>query len=232
MVCNAAVNRPAPLLVLLAACGGSSPPPPDHAHAHGHEHGPLVHRFERAEDWATEFDDPARDAWQRPADVVAVMEISPGMTVADVGAGTGYFEPHLSLAVGDKGKVLALDLEPDMVRYIRERAARERLANVSAAVVAEDDPKLAPSSVDRILVVNTWHHIAARGVYAKHLRDALRPGGKLVVVDFTLEAKHGPPAKHRLAPEEVVKELAAAGLEASVVPTKLPEQYVVVGLRR
>jgi ubiquinone/menaquinone biosynthesis C-methylase UbiE len=185
-----------------------------------------------AEDWAKEFDDPSRDAWQRPAAVVATMEIGSGMTVADVGAGTGYFLPYLSRAVGPKGKVLALDIEPDMVRYMRERAAREGLANVEARVVAADDPALSLGSVDRVLVVDTWHHVAGREAYAAKLRAGLAPRGAVFVVDFRLEAAHGPPPQHRLASDQVMRELAAGGLEAGAVDLGLPEQYVVVGRAR
>lgn len=190
-----------------------------------------MHRFEHAEQWAKTFDDPARDAWQRPAEVIARLELRPGMVAVDVGAGTGYFVPYLARAVGPQGRVLALDVEPDMVRYLRERAAKEALANVEARVVEVDDPGLASESVDRILIVDTWHHIPHRVAYAKKLGRALSPGGTIAIVDFTMEAKNGPPPHHRLPPEEVVKELAQAGLTATIVAEDLPEQYIVVGRR-
>lgn len=244
-----------PFALLISACGATpnppaspaspsttsatAPPDPSHhrgvghaGHVHEGAHEPLVHRFEHAEQWAKTFDDPARDAWQEPAEVVARLELRAGMTVADVGAGTGYFVPYLSRAVGPQGRVLALDVEPDMVRYLRERAAREALLNVQARVVAVDDPGLASGSVDRILVVDTWHHIPDRVAYAKKLGDALSPGGALAIVDFAMDAKHGPPPQHRLPPEEVVKELTRAGLTATIATEDLPEQYIVVGRRR
>jgi ubiquinone/menaquinone biosynthesis C-methylase UbiE len=207
---------------------GPSGPPGDHDQHH-HHGGPLVHRFENAERWAKEFDDPARDAWQRPADAVAALQISPGMTVADVGAGTGYFLPHLSRAVGPQGKVLALDIEPDMVRYMKERAGREGLANVDARLVPLDDAQLPARKVDRVLVVDTWHHIDARVAYAARLRAGLAPGGAVFVVDFKLDASHGPPREHRLSPEQVVAELGQGGLRAEILPARLPEQYIVAG---
>ena len=222
--------------VLVMGCSSSSsspppasPPPPPHAHAH--EHGPLVHRFEHANEWAPKFDDPTRDEWQKPKDVVNAMELTPGMTVADLGAGTGYFEAHLSRAVGANGVVLALDVEPDMVRYMTERAAREGLTNVKPSLVAMDDPKLPPSGVDRVLIVDVWHHIPERVAYAKKVAAGLKPGGRVFIVDFKLDAKHGPPPHHRLAADAVMGELVAAGLEAHTVVTTLPEQYVVMGER-
>jgi ubiquinone/menaquinone biosynthesis C-methylase UbiE len=212
----------------------ASPAPEAAAPEHHHHHhgGPLVHRFQSAEQWAKEFDDPARDAWQHPADVVAALKIAPGMTVADLGAGTGYFLPHLSRAVGDKGKVLGLDIEPDMVRYMKERAGREGLANVEARAVALDDPGLAAGSVDRVLIVDTWHHIDGRAAYAAKLRAALAPGGAVFVVDFKKDAHRGPPPEHRLAPEQVMDELRQGGLAPEVIDASLPEQYIVAGRRR
>jgi predicted methyltransferase len=196
------------------------------AHA---EHPAYHHAFENAEQWSKEFDDPSRDAWQQPERVVAAMQLQPGMTVADVGAGTGYFEPHLARAVGDAGRVLALDVQPDMVRHLTERAAREKMANVVARQVAPDDPGLEPQSVDRVLIVDTWHHIDGRAAYAARLRAALRPAGLVVVVDFRLDAHRGPPPEHRIPPEELARELEAGGLKAHVADTSLPEQYVVIG---
>jgi SAM-dependent methyltransferase len=127
--------------------------------------------------------------------------------------------------------VLALDIEPDMARYIRERAAREGLANVEAKVVPADDPSLPAGAADRVLIVDTWHHIDGRAAYVAKLRKALAPGGAVYVVDFTMEAKHGPPPHHRLRPEQVVDELKLGGLAAGVIEETLPEQYVVVGRR-
>jgi predicted methyltransferase len=231
------------LLPLLAACGSGAevaPPPAapaehaqDHSHHdhEGHAHGPLVHRFENAERWAKEFDDPARDTWQRPADVIAAMGISAGQTVADLGAGTGYFLPHLARAVGPRGKVIGLDIELDMVRYMRERVAREGLVGVDAKVVALDDPGLPAGAIDRVLIVDTWHHIDGRAAYAAKLRGALAPGGAVFVVDFTMESQHGPPAHHRLRPEQVMDDLTAGGLQASLIEEPLPEQFIVVGRR-
>jgi cyclopropane fatty-acyl-phospholipid synthase-like methyltransferase len=220
----------------VVGCGGTSasqpPPEPapatDHDHGHHAHHGPIGHRFENAEEWVAVFEGPERDRWQKPADVVALLELSPAMTVADIGAGTGYFLPYLSRAV-PQGKVLGLDIEPDMVRYIQERARKESLANVEGRVVAVDDPTLAARTVDRILIVNTWHHIPDRTDYARKLRAGLKEGGAVFIVDFTLESKHGPPREHRLEPARVIAELEEAGFEARAIDETLSEQYVVVG---
>jgi SAM-dependent methyltransferase len=219
------------VLVLLAtACGGgtaATAQQPSHDHRHG-----MVHEFHDAAAWAKVFDDPARDAWQRPADVMHLLDLHPGMTVADLGAGTGYFEPHLAHLVGPTGHVLALDVEPEMVQYLRDRAARDGLANVEARVVAPDDPALPPRGVDRVLIVDTWHHLRDREAYARKLAAGLTAGGTVTVVDFTRESAMGPPVSARLAPDQVVAELSAGGLHAAVVAETLPEQYVVVARRR
>jgi predicted methyltransferase len=230
---KASVATPRALLLLLAvaaACGRSheaAHAPPAASPPASEANAPLVHRFENAEQWAKRFDDPARAAWQRPADVVAAMEIRKGMTVADIGAGTGYFEPWLSRAVGPNGVVLALDIEPTMVHYVTERAAREHLDNVKASQVAVGDPELPEGRVDRILIVDTWHHIPSREAYAAKLRQALAPTGSITIVDFTPESTRGPPPQDRVAPDQVLRELRGAGLSASLTPVGLPDQYVV-----
>jgi cyclopropane fatty-acyl-phospholipid synthase-like methyltransferase len=218
--------RAAPAPPAASASPSAAAEPQHHDHRSG-----MPHRFEHADEWAKDFDDPARDAWQRPDDVVAALGLRPGMTVADVGAGTGYFTVRLARAIPD-GQVIATDIEPDMVRYLGERAQRERLANIRTVLAGAADPNLAAASVDRILVVDVWHHLGDRRRYAAGLAGALRPGGEIAVVDFTAAATHGPPPEHRLTPAAIMADLEAAGLTASVSPVQLPEQYIVVGVRR
>lgn len=227
-------------LVVLLGCGSKSPEPApgptapaaghEHHHDHDHRHG-MPHRFENAEEWAKSFDNPERDAWQHPDTVIATLALTPAMTVADVGAGTGYFTVRLARAV-PQGQVIATDIEPDMVRYLTERAKKEQLSNVKAVLAGAADPKLEPASADRILVVDVWHHIEDRARYAAGLAAALRPGGQVAIVDFTQEATHGPPKAMRLLPEAIMADLRGAGLEARLAPTKLPDQYIVVGAKR
>ncbi len=249
--------RPILLATLLAsplACGGSpktgsdvSEPQQhsDHAKTHGsheqHHEGlgthagdnePVGRRFQDAEEWAKRFDDPERDAWQMPTEVVSLMKIEQGMSVADIGAGTGYFLPYLSVAVGENGSVLGLDIEDDMVRYMDLRAENEKLLNVNAKVVTVADPGLAPASTDRILIVDTWHHIPNRIEYTKKMAAGLRAGGSIFIVDFTLETERGPHKNHRLSPESIVDELKQAGLAAEIISEPLPDQFVVQGTLR
>lgn len=198
----------------------------EHQHPHAH------HRFDDAEHYARSFDNPKRDRWQKPAEVVKILALAPGLTVVDLGAGTGYFLRHLAPAVQPGGRVVGLDVEPNMVAYMEKRIARERIMGAEARVVAAADPGLAASSVDRVLVVNTWHHLEGRVEYARKLHQALRPGGFVLVVDYTMETGRGPPPAARLAPDLVAGELERAGFDAEVVTESLPDQYVVRGRKR
>lgn len=192
-------------------------------------HGPRGHRFTKPEQYAKRWNDPARDKWQRPEDVMALLEIEEGMTVADLGTGTGYFVPHLAAAVGPTGKVLALDVEESMIEYVQNQVLEQDMEQVEARVVPYDDPGLSDGSVDRVLTVNTWHHINDRETYARKLATGLAPGGAVAVVDYTRDSDHGPPRDHKLAPQQVVRELEAGGFDARVVDEDLPRQYVVIG---
>jgi arsenite methyltransferase len=199
-----------------------------HKHHGANKHGEVGahHTFADAQAWTNVFDDPARDEWQRPDEVLRALELIPTMTVADIGAGTGYFAVRLARAV-PAGEVIATDLEPDMVRYLNERAQREQLPNLRAIHSTHATSGLAAASVDRILMVNVWHHIADRVDYARDLAAALRLGGKLFIVEFSLTAHRGPPASMRVTPEQVIAELQNAGLVAVLLPTALPDQYIV-----
>lgn len=219
---------------MAQACGGAEAErvhgSDEHGHGMHHPEGHHEHDFSDPEAFVPMFEGPERDAWQRPGDVVALLELAPRTTVVDLGAGTGYFLPHLARA-NEGVRVIALDVEAAMVEHMRRRIAREGLSNVEARVCATDDPGLEEASVDRILIVNTWHHISDREAYAAKLQRALRPGGFVLVVDFTREAEHGPPPEMRLSPEAVIAELEAGGLDGSLASESLPDQYVVRAAR-
>lgn len=208
-----------------SASKGQEPAHPTEGH---HGAAGMHHDFSDADSYAKRFDSPERLAWQKPDEVVALLEAKPGMTVVDLGAGTGYFMPYLAAAVGAKGHVLELDVEENMVKHLTERAKSEELGQVEARKVPYDDPQLEAGSVDRILIVDTWHHIDDRPVYSAKLKEALAPGGRIMVVDFERSSPQGPPPQHRLEASEVIQELEAGGLEAEQLEETLPYQYVVV----
>lgn len=193
---------------------------------HSHDHG----AFPNADLMKRALDDPERDAWQQPDRVVDALGLAPGMTVADVGAGTGYFAVRLARAL-PQGEVIATDIAPDMVRHLTARAARENLTNLRPVLATENNTGLPAGGVDRILVVHVWHHVADRRHFAESLRPALVDGGKLFIVDFVPGAKRGPSPQMRLRPEVVVEELQDVGFSARWSFTSLPHQYIIVAER-
>jgi SAM-dependent methyltransferase len=217
-------------IVAAAVTAGCKHAPEAHPHE-GHRKGGHHHVFADADAWTKVFDEPARDDWQRPGEVLRAMELEPTMTVADVGAGTGYFAVRLARELAG-GEVIATDVEPDMVRFLNERARREGLSHMRVVQGTPGASGLAPDSVDRILVVNVWHHLDDPDAYVRDLAAALVPGGRLYIVDFHLASHRGPPQTMRIAPEAVIATLESAGLLASVSPVDLPDQYIVVGHRR
>jgi len=223
------------LALVTAVCGGCNGRSSQSArseattqqHSTGAERGlPEVGTY------AHRLDDPSRDAWQKPEEVVALLDCHRGATIVDLGAGTGYFLPFLSRAVGDEGRVLGLDIAPETVTWLEERADEGGLRNFEARSVAPDDPGLERRSADRISVVDTSHHIDERAAYAGKLLRARRRGGLLLIVDFTMEATMGPPVEKRLTIDTVVAELEAAGFTTEVLDETLPYQYVVAGRER
>lgn len=188
---------------------------------HNHKHS-----FDDAEKWARVFDDPARDAWQKPHEVIKALALAPDAQIADLGAGTGYFTVRLASMLPN-ARVYAVEIEPNLVRYVEARAKREGLRNVVSREGAPHDPRL-PEKVDLILVVDTYHHIDARAEYFQRLRNALRPGGRIAIVDFKLDSPYGPPRAARLAPEAVKAEMEAAGFAVAAEHSFLPYQYFIV----
>lgn len=201
----------------------------EHATASGAHDATARHSFEDVEHWTRVFDDPARDAWQKPVQVVAALGLAPGATVADLGAGTGYFSRHLARAVGANGSVLAADTEPALVEHLRRRAEQEGLANVVPILASADDARLPVAASDVVLVVDTWHHIDDRVAYARRLAAALKPGGRVAIVDWQKrELPVGPPLDHKLAREQVIDEMSQAGYRLATEPDLLPYQYFLV----
>ena len=184
------------------------------------------HSFGDAEKWAHVFDDPERDAWQKPHAVIQALALKPDAIVADLGAGTGYFAARLANML-PKGAVYAVDVEPEMVKYLAERAKREGLKNLRPVAAAPDDARL-PAKVDLILLVDVYHHIENRERYFGKLAASLKPGGRVAVIDFRLDSPEGPPKAARIAPEKVKAELSAAGYALQSEHGFLPRQYFLV----
>ena len=237
--------KPSPMIaaLLLAWAGAASgtalaqtaEPPAQHQPMGGHAghagSGEGFHRrFDDAEKWAKEFDNPERDAWQKPEEILDALHLQATSLVADIGAGTGYFSTRIAKRVPE-GKVFAADVEPDMVRYLAARAEREHLANLMP-VQARTDAANLPEPVDLIVVVDTYHHIDDRTRYFAALQSSLRPGGRLLIIDFRADSPNGPPAQHRIPPERVTHELAAAGYALTDKFEFLPRQYGLIFKKR
>jgi predicted methyltransferase len=184
------------------------------------------HTFKDAEKWSHVFDDPERDAWQKPHQVIQALALKSDARIADLGAGTGYFAARLANML-PKGRVYAVDIEPDMVRFLGDRAKREKLDNLVPIQGAADDPRL-PEKADLILLVDVYHHIEGREAYFRKLRAALRPGGRVAIIDFTLDSPRGPPVAARVAPDKVKAEMKAAGFALAAEHRFLPDQYFLI----
>jgi cyclopropane fatty-acyl-phospholipid synthase-like methyltransferase len=184
------------------------------------------HSFDNAEEWARQFDDPKRDAWQKPDVVLDALKLEPAAKVADIGAGTGYFSARIAKRVPD-GKVYAADVEPAMVRYLAERAHRERLSGLVPVQASGESPNL-PEPVDLVLIVDTYHHMQNRVAYFAKLRESLRSNARIAIIDFKPDAPDGPAPRFRNPPEKVISELAAAGYSLVASHALLPRQYFLV----
>ena len=184
------------------------------------------HSFGDAHKWSQVFDDPARDAWQKPHEIVQALKLAPDAAVADIGSGTGYFAVRFARMLA-KGRVYGVDLEPDMVKYLAERAKTENLPNLKAVAGAPDSPRL-PGPVDLVILVDVYHHVDQRVAYFHKLLGSLKPGGRVAVIDFRLDSPAGPPKNMRIAPDRVKAEFKQAGYALSEEHAFLPNQYFLI----
>ena len=184
------------------------------------------HSFGNAAKWAKVFDDPRRDAWQKPHEVIGALALKPDAVVADIGAGTGYFAARFAHLV-PRGRVYAIDTEPDMVKHLAERAKREGLTNLTAVKGEPADARI-PAPADLIIMVDVFHHVENRERYFAKLRESLKAGGRVAIIDFRMDSPEGPPRAARIAPEQVKAELARAGYTLVGEHGFLPRQYFLV----
>lgn len=174
---------------------------------------------------------PDRDIWQRPDQVMDALAIADGSIVVDIGAGGGWFTIHLARRVGPNGRVYAQDVQQEMLMSISRRVEREGLTNVATVLGAGGNPNLPVrnGTVDAVLMVDTYHEIKDRVTLLAHLARALKPQGRIGVVDFKLEGGGpGPPTEERVSPEIVVADAAKAGFRLLSQETFLPYQYFLI----
>jgi protein-L-isoaspartate O-methyltransferase len=176
------------------------------------------------------LDRPERVKEEEPAKLIKALDVKPGMVVADIGAGSGYHTFLLSPLVGDKGKVIAADIEQRMLNLIEQRAKDRKVANVRTVKGTETDPKLPAKGVDLILMVDVYHEFSHPFEMAEKLVDALKPGGRLVFVEFRLEDDAVPiKLVHKMSERQVLKEMEVfPELEHTKTVGTLPWQHVII----
>ncbi|HVR60671.1 MAG TPA: methyltransferase [Polyangia bacterium] len=182
-----------------------------------------------AEQWNRLFEGDEREAYRRRTHIVRLLDLRPGMDVVDVGAGTGVFTVLLGDAVGPTGRVYAEEVTDKFVRFIADRAARERRANVVSVAGTETGVGLPPGSVDVAFLCDVYHHFAQPASMLASIAVALRPGGGLFLVDFRRDAGRSPPwiLEHVRATEaQVVREFEQAGFVSVMRDDSLSDNYV------
>jgi cyclopropane fatty-acyl-phospholipid synthase-like methyltransferase len=174
------------------------------------------------------LEDPARDGYQKPHEVITALDLKPGEVIADIGSGSGYFTLRLAAHVGDGGRVYGVDVDPEMVRHLNRRVRDAALRNVHVILADPDDPLL-PEQVDRVLIVDTWHHIGDQTKYLALIRKLLKPGGQVIMIDFQKkDLPWGPPFAMKIAREDLIQQMETNGFHLLKEHTFLPYQYFLV----
>lgn len=177
-------------------------------------------------DWLTR---PDRDAEEQPDRVVRELEIKPGSTVADLGAGVGYFTWRLAGAVGDTGKVIAVDIQPGMLERLKQNLAERDIHNVETVLGAEDDPHLPAGQIDLVLLVDVYHELQQPELTMEHVRQSLKPGGRVVLIEYRKEDPSIPiHPLHKMSVREVRDEVEPMGFRFVELKSFLPTQHIVI----
>lgn len=173
---------------------------------------------------------PERVKEEEPAKLVAALDVKPGMVVADIGAGSGYHTFQLSPLVGETGKVLAVDIQPEMLALIKDKAKAKKVKNVEAVKGTDEDPKLPANGVDLIILVDVYHEFSKPFEMAEKMVDALKPGGRLVFVEFRAEDDSVPiKPLHKMTEKQVIREMGPfPEMEHTKTIGTLPWQHVIV----
>jgi ubiquinone/menaquinone biosynthesis C-methylase UbiE len=196
-----------------------------------HEEMHRLHRDPQA--YIAMLEDPKRDEYQKPQEVLTALQLKAGETIADIGSGSGYFTLRFAAHVGASGRVFAVDIDPEMIRHLNRRVRDAGVRNVQTVLADPDDPLLPDGSIDRFVVVDTWHHIEKPVEYLARMKKMLKPGGQVVMIDFQKkELPLGPPMEMKIAREDLVRQMAANGFRLAKEHTFLPYQYFLVFVAR
>jgi SAM-dependent methyltransferase len=172
---------------------------------------------------------PDREQEERPQLVLDALELRPGQAVADLGCGSGYYAFRMGELVGSDGRVFAVDIEPRMLDFVRERARRERVTNIEPVRASASDPNLAAQSVDLVLMVDVYHELEHPFEVMQKVRTALKPGGRVALVEFRGEdPKVMIKAVHKMTEKQVIAEMAAVGLKHVKTVRTLPIQHLTI----
>jgi ubiquinone/menaquinone biosynthesis C-methylase UbiE len=194
-----------------------------------HQHGPQHRGPSDLKDYIEALERPERDKDQKPDEVIKALALDRYMTIADIGAGSGYFTRKFVWEVQDKGMVYAIDIEPGMLKYNEEQVEHLHTPyNAKFVLAKEDDPLLPPNSVDLVFLCNTYHHLEKRADYFARVKAALKPKGRVAIIDFWTDGRAGNlgfSPEHLVARATVISEMTAAGYTLSKEHTFLPRQY-------
>ena len=170
-----------------------------------------------------------RETEERPQLLIEALAIQPGQTIADLGAGSGYYSFRIAPLVGDQGKVLAIDVEPRMLRIISERARRERVNNVFTVLSTPSDPNLTANSVDLLFMVDVYHELEYPREVMLKVREALKPSGRVALIEYRAEdPKVMIKAVHKMTERQIIRELTAVGFRHQATIRTLPLQHLVI----
>jgi precorrin-6B methylase 2 len=171
----------------------------------------------------------SREREERPDLLLAALDLAPGMAVADVGAGTGYYSWQIAARIGDSGRVYAVDVQPQMIALLKEHMARRGVRNVQAVLGSATDTGLAPGSIDLALMVDVYHELDHPREILDSLLRALKPGGRLVLVEYRAEDDSVPIKRlHKMSVAQIRRELGAQGLLWQQTVETLPWQHIVI----
>jgi ubiquinone/menaquinone biosynthesis C-methylase UbiE len=189
-----------------------------------------MHRLHRGpKSYIGALEDPKRDLYQKPQGVIMALGLKPGEVIADIGAGSGYFTFRLAHHVGDTGKVYAVDVSSDMIRHINRRIRELKVTNVVSILADPDDPLLPEGSVNRFFFSDSWHHIENQIKYLSLMKQMLKPGGEIIMIDFhKKELPVGPPMEMKIAREDLIKQMGSNGFRLTKEHDFLPYQYFLV----
>jgi len=175
------------------------------------------------------LEDPQRDAYQKPHEVLTALNLKPGEVIADIGAGSGYFTFPIAHHLGPEGKVYAVDVSSDMILHLNRRIRDLKTTNVVSVLADPDDPLLPEQSVNRFFICDVWHHVESPSKYLGMIKKMLKPGGQVIMIDFhKKELPFGPPMAMKIAREDLVKQMESNGFRLANEHSFLPYQYFLV----